>query len=247
MKKILCSVFSYIFIMSNAIAQSVYMHEAQEDASHPENFSIGSILLIALVCFIIWIIYTAISQTKEHNENVRRENDFKVYIDKKKAIENGGFVCPVCGKIVTDDQYAAHYEMYHTKDEIIFGFVKYCNDCEKRNKEYENTLAKYSTKELKEIPDWFGCIVLSLLLIVNIATIVVDIIKHREFGFIICDMFAYSVSLMFIIGIPIAFYNLIRKSSDYTPKPPFEKPTFDHAKDCNAIIIKQRKQVPKKD
>lgn len=68
MKKILLTICLCILNVTNALSQSVYMHEAQQDAEESGDFSISGLVLLIIVIGIIWFINACITDAKEKKE-----------------------------------------------------------------------------------------------------------------------------------------------------------------------------------
>ncbi|MBQ9585412.1 MAG: hypothetical protein IJR20_05365 [Muribaculaceae bacterium] len=247
MKKILLSIFC-LFINNLILGQTQYDYY-EDDVAHEgavfDGYTIFGILIVAFIIFVIWLIYTIIKDNSERKTKRQNEIDYKRSNDNKKVIEDGGFICPICGKQVTDDNFSKHLKMFPEGNEVIVGYVKYCNNCDALEQEYEQNINSYYRKSSKkEMPDWVGCVSLIILLIVNIAAIVLGIIRKNDFVDIIMSMFGLSILSMLIMAIPYLLLN-IGTHFQIKPKKPFETPSLNHIKKCNAIGNIQRKKIIK--
>ena len=73
MKKLILIVTLCILHAANALGQSVYMHEAQQDAEESGDFSFGGFILLLVVGGIIWFINACIKDAKEKKNASRKE------------------------------------------------------------------------------------------------------------------------------------------------------------------------------
>lgn len=72
MKKLILIVTLCILHAANALGQSVYMHEAQQDAEESGDFSFGGFILLLVVGGIIWFINACIKDAKEKKEREQK-------------------------------------------------------------------------------------------------------------------------------------------------------------------------------
>ena len=247
MKKIILTIFNLLINIA-VFAQTQYDYY-EDDVAHKDSVIDGhtilGLLIVAFIVFIIWLIYRTVKDNSERKAKQQNSIEHKKLIDNRKVIEEGGFICPVCGKQVTDKNYTKHFRMFPEGDEVIVSYVKYCNRCNALEKEYEQNINSYnSNSSKKEMPDWFGCVTLVILLIINIIAIVLGINRNNDFAEIIVSMFGLSMFSIFVMAIP---YLLINIGSFFQIKPqrPFEEPSLEHIKKCNAISIIKKEKVKK--
>lgn len=77
MKRLL---LSFLYSFGNvllAFAQSVYMHEAQEDASESEPITLSGIIATLVFIGIIWLIKTIISSIQQSSQESKRKSEQK--------------------------------------------------------------------------------------------------------------------------------------------------------------------------
>lgn len=68
MKKLLLATIACILNAVNVLSQSVYMHEAQQDAKESGEFSFSGFILLLVLAGIIWFINAYIKDVKERKE-----------------------------------------------------------------------------------------------------------------------------------------------------------------------------------
>ena len=77
MKRLL---LSFLYSFGNvllAFAQSVYMHEAREDASESEPITLSGIIAALVFIGIIWLIKTIISSIQQSSQESKRKSEQK--------------------------------------------------------------------------------------------------------------------------------------------------------------------------
>lgn len=71
-KNLILTITLGILNATNALGQSVYMHEAQQDAEESGEFSFGGFILLLVVGGIIWFINACIKDAKENKEREQK-------------------------------------------------------------------------------------------------------------------------------------------------------------------------------
>ena len=214
-----------LLLPSFAFAQSVYMHEAQDDAANSEPISILGIITFLAIVGLIYIIVKVVKGEKHNREKRKQVTDAKESDHKNTTIKAGGFICPFCGKHVMDNNYQTIKRYFDGE-----GYkIKYCKACEERYNQYEIDRLKYKRKEL---PDWVGITLLILLIVIGLVTLIINCIKGNVFDGIL-GMFFVPLAVFFILGVPIAIFSKIIEKPE--PTEPFKTPTLQHIRDCNAI------------
>lgn len=103
MKKLI-SIFVITLGFINAFSQSVYMHEAQQDAQNAESLTFMTILYAALFIGAIYMIYKIIayiSESIEKNKAIKRREG-KEHLSYLVSSES--YTCPICGKTESKDK-----------------------------------------------------------------------------------------------------------------------------------------------
>lgn len=72
MKKILLIVLAHILSAIKVLSQSVWMHEAQQDAEESGEFSFSGFVLLLIIIGIIWVINACIKDAKERKEHEKQ-------------------------------------------------------------------------------------------------------------------------------------------------------------------------------
>lgn len=229
MKKILF--LSSIIFPTVACAQSVYMHEAQEDSLHSEPISFGGIMVLLLIVGFIYLVVKAI----QLNEDSKIKKELKQLDDRLAAKEKGGFVCPACGTIVLDDNFIVINQTYenHCYD------VKYCYRCGTNYKNYIKDCHSYRKQSDENVmPKWF--FILSLIVVVGITlfAFIRNCIIGDVLNAILSLIIVPAVICGFFIGPLLMLVNYALKKPE--PKKPFEKPTLSHIRNCNALVSNEK-------
>ena len=218
-------VFLTLLIPLFASAQSVYMHEAHEDAANSEPISVSGIVAFLVLVGLVYVVVKIVEGEKHNSEKRKRAAETKEVDRKYATIKAGGFICPFCGKHVMDNNYQT-IKCYFDGE----GYkIKYCKACEERYNQYEIDRLKYKRKEL---PDWVGITLLILLIVIGLVTLIINCIKGNVFDGIL-GMFFVPLAVFFILGVPIAIFSKIIEKPE--PTEPFKTPTLQHIRDCNAI------------
>ena len=234
--------FTFICLFINIVvfAQTQYDYY-EDDVAHSnppmDGYTILGIIIFVVIGFIIWLIYHSIKEKANNNDKIKWENHVKESANKKQVIEEGGFICPICGKAVNDNNYTKNIKIYDIDDKFIAGYVKYCNNCYRKEKEYQKELDNYKSKKIrKEMPEWYGCFSLIVVAIANILAIVLGVIRHNDIAEIIVSMFGLSIIAFLISSIPAIVINIGRIFL-IEPKRPFNSPSYKQVNDCNAFIV----------
>lgn len=218
-------VFLTLLIPLFASAQSVYMHEAHEDAANSEPISVSGIVAFLVLVGLVYVVVKIVEGEKHNSEKRKRAAETKEVDRKYATIKAGGFICPFCGKHVMDNNYQTIKRYFDGE-----GYkIKYCKACEERYNQYEIDRLKYKRKEL---PDWVGITLLILLIVIGLVTLIINCIKGNVFDGIL-GMFFVPLAVFFILGVPIAIFSKIIEKPE--PTEPFKTPTLQHIRDCNAI------------
>lgn len=221
-------------ISSFAYAQSVYMHEAQEDAANSEPISAWGIIAFAIFIGFIYLVSKIISEIGNNRKNKKFEAACEESREKKATIKKGGFICPTCGKNVLDDNYVKTTLIFEGN---IFKY-KYCKSCSDKYIKYSIEEDKYirSRNKNKELPNWASILLLILMIAIGLFTLIIYCIR----GEVLMGIWFMFLTPMFIGGILVGIIKLFQKMFEY-PKPdkPFDFPTLEHIRECNALIGKK--------
>lgn len=211
-----------------ALAQSVYMHEAQEDATSSEPISTLGLVVFAILVGIIYLIYKAISTASDNRQRKKNEARYEESQRQRNTIREGGFICPVCGKHVSDGNYEILWRSFERKSYI----VKFCKSCGESYRRYEKEDDEYRRKERQGLPAWFAIVIIVLMVALGLSIFVMGCIRGEIF-FGIIYMFITPIFIGAILGWVLQIFIKLF----WNPKPikPFEMPTFQHLKDCNAL------------
>lgn len=216
-----------LLLPSFAFAQSVYMHEAQDDATNSEPTSLlGIIVLLILVGFVYFIV-KVIKGEMHKREKRKRATDAKEFDRKYSTIKAGGFICPFCGKHVVDNNYRTMIRYY---DNVKIK-VKCCNTCAERYDLYLSDSFRYR-KNNDELPLWLRIIVTVLILGSGLYALTYNCIKGDVFDGII-GLFIVPMGVGGLLGVIIWFCQTLLKATEQ--KLPFKAPTLQHIRECNAI------------
>ena len=123
MKKLLSAILHAI--PSFVFAQSVYMHEAQEEAENSEPISVLGIIVFAILVGVIYLIKRIICEARHKSERKKNEAKHEEFKRQQFTIKEGAFICPVCGKHVTDGNYETMWRILEGHSCTI----KFCKDC----------------------------------------------------------------------------------------------------------------------
>ena len=117
-------VFLTLLIPLFASAQSVYMHEAQDDAAaNSEPISVLGIITLLIIVGIVYVVCKLIGSAHEKTKQKKYEAYNAEYNRQKETKEKGGFICPICGKQVLDNNYSIRI---WSKEQIAYS-VKICS------------------------------------------------------------------------------------------------------------------------
>lgn len=228
MKRITISFLIAIYSIA-VFAQSVFMHEAQDDAGDSEPFSILGILTLLIIIGVIWLISTAIKTSKKHNDFVKDKKEREEITQRDKTIHDGGFICPACGKHIMDNEYDIIIESY----ELNSYKVKYCNHCAELRENYKDNLRQYelSNKE-PELPNWLVTMGLLITIGMGIYALVRNCLEGEVFIGIVA-----LITVPMVVGaiVGCVFWIVQKCMAPVKPVEPFCKPSLSHVQDCNAI------------
>ena len=223
MKRIIVSLI--MVLPSFVFAQSVYMHEAQDDAAaNSEPISVLGIITLLIIVGIVYVVCKLISGAHEKTRQKKYEAYNAEYNRQKETKEKGGFICPICGKQVLDNNYSIRI---WSKEQIAYS-VKICSSCNDRY--YPSKFGKNMKR--KQAPTWVGALpfifLIGLGLFVLIRNIIIGEILWGIIGMIIVPVFVGG-----IMGWIILIVQKLASVSE--PKSPLNNITIDHIKNCNAI------------
>ncbi len=212
---------SYVF------AQSVYMHEAYEDAANSEPISVSGIVAFLVLVGLVYVVVKIVEGEKHNSEKRKRAAEAKEVDRKYATIKAGGFICPFCGKHVVDNNYQIMIRYYDNEKYK----VKSCKTCAERYDQYLNDSLRFRRKN-DDLPNWLGIIVMVLTLGSGLYALVYNCLKGEVFwgifGLFLCPMVVGG-----ILGAVIGFFQMLLKQPE--PTLPFKTPTLEHIRDCNAI------------
>lgn len=164
-----------ILLPSIVFAQSVYEHEAQDDAANSEPISILGVVTFLTIVGLLYIIVKVVKGEIHNKEKRKHAAEAKESDYKDTTIKAGGFICPFCGKHVMDN----NYQITRRYIDGVRYKIKYCKACEERYKQYENDILKYKRKEL---PDWVGITLTILLIVIGLVALIIESIKVTSLG-----------------------------------------------------------------
>lgn len=217
-------VFLHILLPSCLFAQSVYMHEAQDDAANSEPISVLGITTILIMFGIGYVVCKLFGSAHEKAKQKKYEAYNAEYNRQKETKEKGGFICPICGKQVLDKNY---WTRIWSKGQLAYS-VKICNSC--NDKYYPIRFGK--NRKRKHTPTWVYALpfifLIGLGLFVLIRNIIIGEILWGIIGMIIVPVFVGG-----IMGWIILIVQKLASVSE--PKSPLNNITIDHIKNCNAI------------
>lgn len=208
-------------------AQSVYMHEAQEDSEHTDPITFIGILSLILfagfICVIVKVI-NGMEGKKEKSFNNEKNKETQRYYSVR---QNGGFVCPVCGKNVMDKNYISTFQSYDGK----MHHVKFCTNCGDKYNRYKEELLSLQ-KEKEEMPTLLSVLILLLLVASGLYSLIVNCMKGDIFMGIVGMIMGPIIVGAFIGWIIFVIKNILKL---FKPSKPFKTPTLEHVKKCNAL------------
>ena len=209
-------------------AQSVYMHEAQEDSANSDPITLWGLLSFMFVAGIIYIIAQVIGDYNKKREKQKREEKYEEFHRQYTAKQRGGFVCPVCGKQVMDDNYTTNLRLFNGK---VYR-VKYCKSCSEKYDSYKREEARFLRNQNKELPTWLSIMIMVFLVGLGIYVLIRNCMRGDIFiG--IWGMIMTPICVGAMIGWIIWIVQKLQEASK--PTEPFKMPTFEHIQDCNAI------------
>lgn len=221
-------VFLTLLIPLFASAQSVYMHEAQEESENSEPISALGIIAFAIFVGVIYLIYKSISEASRKSERKKFEAKLEETKRQQSTINEGGFICPVCGKHVIDDNYVTMWRILEGHSCAI----KFCKSCGNSYRNYEKEYDKYQKRDSEGLPDWLGIIIFVLMIALGLYILIKDCIRGEVFMGII-GMFITPAVVGGILGLVLQFF--IKLFWNPKPSEPFKIPSLKHIKECNAI------------
>lgn len=230
MKKLLSAIL--LAIPSIAFAQSAYMHEAQEDAANSEPISALGIIAFAILVGVVYLVAKIIGGVNKSNERKRNEAKYEEFRRQQSTISEGGFICPVCGKHVLDGNYETMWRILEGHSCTI----KFCKNCGNRYRNYEKEYEKYQRRDKNGLPDWFGILILVLMIALGLYVLIMNCIKGEVFMGII-GMFITPAVVGGILGLVLQFF--IKLFWNPKPTEPFKIPSLQRLKECNAVEIRK--------
>ena len=224
-------VFLTLLIPSFASAQSVYMHEAQEDAANSEPISALGIIGFAIFVGVIYLISKIIGEIGKKRRNRRFEARCEESRHRHATVQEGGFICPMCGKHVLDKNYVITPLMLKGHSYK----VKYCKGCNDRYNSFKNEEYDYYRRKekYKELPTWLSITIFVLLIALGIFVLVTYCMRG-EVLLGLWFMFVTPMVVMALLGGVIWLVQQLMIGSK--PTKPFETPSLEHIRDCNAIV-----------
>lgn len=212
-----------LLIPSFAFAQSVYMHEAQDDAANSEPISILGIITLLILVGVIYVACKFIGSVHTQYRKKKYEAYNAEYDRQMETKKKGGFICPICGKQVLDDNYRTRI---WSKDNIAYS-VKICNSC---NERYYPI--RFGKKKRKQTPTWVFALPFVFLIGLGLYVLIRNIILGQVFMGII-GMIIVPVVTGGILG--WVFLIIQKLVSVSEPKSPLNSIPIEHIRNCNAI------------
>jgi len=218
-------VFLTLLIPLFASAQSVYMHEAQDDAAaNSEPISVLGIITLLIIVGIVYVVCKLISGAHEKTRQKKYEAYNAEYNRQKETKEKGGFICPICGKQVLDNNYSIRI---WSKEQIAYS-VKICSSCNDRY--YPSKFGKNMKR--KQTPTWVYALPFIFLIGLGLYVLIRNIIIGQVFMGIIGMIIVPTVTG----GILGWVFLIVQKLTSVSePKSPLNKISIEHIRDCNAI------------
>ncbi len=242
MNKYILSLLSFFFC-NLIFSQSQYDY-LDDDVAHSKPFLDGytilGLLILGLFFLIIRFIYNSVNNKIKQKEKFKTEYKRHERIINNQVIDHDGFICPTCGKRVSDNQYYSFTTNYVINKELLYCRIKYCAICKSLDDNYKLNQSSHIVK--KELPDWYGNFTLILLLLAFIAAIIYGIIKKLHIISIFLSMFVAGIWAFVLAGIVPLVINLPYYFHKEV-KPPFRIPSYNHAKSCNALKIISRQTL----
>lgn len=220
-------VFLTLLIPLFASAQSVYMHEAQEESENSEPISVLGIVAFLVLVGLVYVVVKIVEGEKHNSEKRKRAAETKEVDRKYATIKAGGFICPFCGKHVVDNNYQIMIRYYDNEKYK----VKSCKTCAERYDQYLNDSLRFRRKN-DDLPRWLGIIYMVLLFGSGLYALIYNCIKGDVFEGIL-GLFIVPMVIGGILGAVTWFFQMLLKQPETTL--PFKTPTLEHIRDCNAI------------
>lgn len=206
-------------------AQSVYMHEAQDDAAANSGpISVLGIITLLIIVGIVYVVCKLISGAHEKTRQKKYEAYNAEYNRQKETKEKGGFICPICGKQVLDNNYSIRI---WSKEQIAYS-VKICSSCNDRY--YPSKFGKNMKR--KQAPTWVFALPFVFLIGLGLYVLIRNIILGQVFMGII-GMIIVPVVTGGILG--WVFLIIQKLVSVSEPKSPLNSIPIEHIRNCNAI------------
>lgn len=231
MKRYIINIFS--LFPSVVYAQSAYLHEVLEEEAPPEPITFLGVVLFVLIIGVIYFVVRKISNASDKRQKRKFEEKYQELKRQEATIEEGGFVCPFCGKHVLDNNYATMWIIVNDNSYTI----KLCNSCNDRKIRYDEEYSKYRKKDKEGLPDWVGILFFVFLIALGIYCLVMSCI-NGDVLFGIIGMVFTPLVVGGILGFVLEFF--IKLIWNPEPSKPFDTPSLSHLRDCNAIITKNR-------
>ena len=220
-------VFLTLLIPLFASAQSVYMHEAQEESENSEPISVLGIVAFLVLVGLVYVVVKIVEGEKHNSEKRKRAAETKEVDRKYATIKAGGFICPFCGKHVVDNNYQIMIRYYDNEKYK----VKSCKTCAERYDQYLNDSLRFRRKN-DDLPRWLGIIYMVLLFGSGLYALIYNCIKGDVFEGIL-GLFIVPMVIGGILGAVTWFFQMLLQQPETTL--PFKTPTLEHIRDCNAI------------
>ena len=214
-----------LLIPSYAFAQSVYMHEAQDDAANTEPISVLGIITLLILTGIVYVVCKLIGSAYVKNQKRKYEAYNAEYNRQEETRKKGGFICPICGKQVLDKNY---WTRIWSKEQIAYS-VKICNSCNDRY--YPIRLGK--NRKRKQTPTWVYALPFVFLVGLGLYVLIRNIIIGEVFMGIIGMIIVPPVTGGILGGVFLIIRKLVSSSE---PRSPLNNIPIEHIRDCNAII-----------
>ena len=220
-------VFLTLLIPLFASAQSVYMHEAQEESENSEPISVLGIVAFLVLVGLVYVVVKIVEGEKHNSEKRKRAAETKEVDRKYATIKAGGFICPFCGKHVVDNNYQIMIRYYDNEKYK----VKSCKTCAERYDQYLNDSLRFRRKN-DDLPRWLEIIYMVLIFGSGLYALIYNCIKGYVFDGIL-GLFIVPMGVGGILGAVTWFFQMLLKQPE--PTLPFKTPTLEHIRDCNAI------------
>ena len=208
-----------------AFAQSVYMHEAQEEAQEIDGISLWDMFSTLIFIAIIYVVVQSVRFAKysytQKKEIRKKEENQRILEDK--------FKCPICGKIESISYANTQYMQIKDGNRSVFHFVRLCKSCGTEHKEYMRKYYRWSKYDGTALPDSW-CNIIFIITGIGILSLIGYHIYIQSMDFFWGRLIFGTIALFSIqVLVCKAFINIIK------PIKPFSTPQKRKVIENNAL------------